>query len=409
MAPRLQSNDGKVVQLKPRKAKGAGGQKRKGPSTNRLKPRPGESKPAAARKSDQPSDADVRRSTQDRLVALHQKHRSVEGKMAIASEAMSTLREEKAQIRASIQNTCVPLAIYDEAHKKITAKTKRQDNEEYEKLRALCFEAFGLPIGPQPELDLKDVPQAARPAVHWEAVGYSDGINGDASDPTAAGVPPENLQDYMRGYSQAMARNGAGLGLLKDDPPKTPKASKTQIEEAAEPKNLGEDKVKARVKYAAAAMKKGDDPAWNGFPADPDDWADAERDVFTLWYDSLGDREVDIAHVGAGLMFDKLFEAEQAPEQPTVAKVEEPVESNAGPAPVGIDYMLTSEEPFASGRQATYHNGQPIDTAEAGTLPYYDEHPDDFEASAEELAGQKPRKAAQERKEAEQEAAFSED
>ena len=402
MAPRLQADSSNVHVLKPRKAKGAGGQKRKGPSTSRTKPRPGESTPAVAKKSDQPTDADVRRATQDRLVALHQKHRSVEGKMAVASEAMSTLREEKAQIRASIQNTCVPLAIYDELHKKVTAKTKRQDNEEYEKLRALAFEAFGLPVGPQPELDLKGVPEAARPAIHWETVGYGDGVNGDASDPEKAGVPPENLQDYMRGYSQAMARNGAGLGLLKTD-------AKTKLEpkEAEAPQMVGENTVDAQVKYARSEIAKGNQPAWNGFPLEPEAWDPKHLEVFKEWFYGLDpDAEVDVLHVGAAKVFDRLVEEDGAPQPDVTAETAEEVHS--GPAPADVDYMLTSEEPFASGRQARYRNGEPIDAVEPGSLPYYDEHP--FEAPAAELAAQRPRKAIRERKAAqEEEAAFSED
>lgn len=377
MAAKLEATN--VHQLKPRKARGAkssGGKK----GSSRLKPRAGESKPATARKSAQPSDADVRQNTQDRLIALHQQHRVVEANMSAASEVLSGLREKKAQIRASIQNTCIPLAIYDELHGKVTKKTKRADNELYERQRAMAFEAFGLPVGPQPELDFAKVPEAARPALHWESVGYSDGINGQASDPNAAGVPPENFQDYMRGFSSAMDRNGRGMKSLKDTP--APKAGAKATDQAAEPPLMvGEDPVVASVKEAQRHLAASKQPDWKGFPQDPDEWAVSQQEVFKGWFLALDPTaEVDIAHQGAAKMFDRLVAEEQAGgvhgEPPAAAPKDEvlPV-IHAGPAHPGQVYMLNSEEPYESGRQATYKDGQPIDSAEAGSVPYYDTHP----------------------------------
>jgi hypothetical protein len=254
----------------------------------------------------------VRQNTQNRLIALHGRHREVEAKMTAAAEVMSSLREQKMQIRASIQNTCVPLAIYDEMHGKVTKKTKRADNELYERQRALAFDAFGLPCGPAPELDFEKVPEAARPALHWETLGYQQAIDGQFADPKRDGVPPENLQDYMRGAESGTKRNAAGIKALKEEPAKAPAA-------AAPPLMVGEDSAKAAakqatkdaaatVKYAEAAIAKGEQPAWNGFPDDHTTWSDSQREVFRTWAAALDpSAEIDLTHLGAIACFDELY------------------------------------------------------------------------------------------------------
>lgn len=312
MAAKLDDKPSATVHvLKPRKAKGAGGQKRKGPSTSRTKPRAGESQPAPKKKTDQPTDAEVRQTVQNRLIALHGEHRKIEAKMSAASEVMSSLREQKMQIRASIQNTCVPLAIYDELHKKLTAKSNRADKELYEQQRAMAFEAFALPCGPTAHLDFDKVPEAAKPSVHWETVGYQQAIDGQFADPARDGVPPENLQDYMRGAEMGTKRNGEGIKALKDDPSAGKKAEPPLMvgekPEKAAAKQAAKDAA-ATVTYARAAMAKGEHPAWNGFPDDHGAWTDEQREVFKEWAEGLDPAdEVDIAHVGAIAMFDELF------------------------------------------------------------------------------------------------------
>lgn len=352
-----------VHQLKPRKAKGAGGQKRKGPSTTRTKPRPGESKPAAAKKSAHPSDAEVRQNTQNRLVALHQQHRGIEAKMSAAAEVTSELRTKKMEIRAAIQNTCVPLAIYDELHKKVTAKTKRADNELYEKQRAMAFEAFALPVGPTAELDFKDVPEAVRPALHWETLGYQMGVDGQFADHARDGVPPENLQDYMRGFHSATARNSAGIKALKADP--------APVKAAAPPLMVGEKPEKAAAKqaardaaatvtYAEKALAAGENPAWNGFPDDPDLWTDGQKDVFTKWYDAIDPEgpEVDIAHVGAIAMFDRLDEA-QAPDPGRVEGDTPPPEPGTPEAQAAGDVFAEATEAELAAQAGRAVNHEP--------------------------------------------------
>lgn len=303
-----------VHQLPTRKARGAGGQKRKGPSTGRAKPRPGESKPAPRAANEQPSDEDVRRNNQDRLVALHQRHRSLEGKMAAAAEVSSGLKTEKALIRASIQ-TIVPLSIYEELHGKVTKKTERSDNELYEKQRAMAFEAFGLPCGPTAELDFKGVPEAARPALHWETFGYQQGIDGQFLDPVRDHVPPENLQDYMRGGEMAVTRNGRGIKLLKEAPVKAPAAPSAPPAVGPEAEVAGEDalagaEAEAMQEGGAEALAKpdGSQPDWSGYPDHPDLFTEDHWKEFRAWYYGLApDAEVNLDHPGVEKAFDLEF------------------------------------------------------------------------------------------------------
>ncbi len=328
MAPRLQPNDdSKVVHLKPRKAKGAGGQKRKGPSTTRLKPTA--SAPAAPRKpKGHPSDAEVRANMQDRVVALHHKLRAVENREAVANDALGDIRTEKKQARAAIGNI-VPLELYDEAAKKLKLKTNKVDLQERERLRALIHEAFGLPAGPVAELDFAKVPEAAKPALYWEDVGYRVMIDGTQfADPQRDGVPPENVQDYMRGCEKATRKIGEGMKRIAADPPI----------EVAPPLMVGEKPDKAAAKKAAkdAAADVGivgndaspADP-WAVFDNDPDQWSESQWATFKAWYEGLDPEEdVDITHPGVEIAFDRELEA-------------------AGVAPPAADGFETSPEELA--------------------------------------------------------------
>ncbi len=321
MAAKLETS-ATIHRLKPRKAKGAGGQKRKGPSTTRLKTTPAAAKPA------QPTDADIRRNTQDRLVALHTQHRQAEHKIAAAQEVVSAAKTKKAEIRAAIQNTCVPLAIYDELHKKVTAKTKRADNELYEKQRAIAFEAFALPCGPTAELDLQGVADASRPALYWEEMGYHVAIDGAGqfADSQRDGVPPENVQDYMRGHQTGTARIGAGLKALKETAPAA------AVQPAA---MVGEDPAKAHAKqdakgvarvrvaqggFGPVVLKEEGQPDWSDFDNDPALWTDDQRVTFDAWYEGLDpDADVDIDHTGVEMAFDHRVDAETKAQAPAPA------------------------------------------------------------------------------------------
>lgn len=315
MAKSLEAGDGNVVRLPPRKARGAGGQKRSSKPTSRLKPKAHEEKARTRAKAEaafkaadasipegvnssttasapapQPSEAEVRRAAQDRLIALHGRLKPIEGKISAAQEVLSGLKSEKIAVRGQIQQHCVPLAVYDEVRKRVDAKTKRADNELYEKQRALAFEAFGLPCGPAPELDLRAVPEAAKPAIFWTEVGYNAAVSGHFADPQRDGVPPENVQDYMTGVSDGIARTAAGLLRLaeaENGPPETPAP-------------VFDDQAPAAASEPTPAF-------WQDWPEEPDQWSEAQHNQFADWFDGLGDDDdVDIDHAGAQLAFDRL-------------------------------------------------------------------------------------------------------
>lgn len=298
-------------------SQGAGGQKRSSRPPKRLKAKPHEAPPRrsspAAAAAAQPTDAQIRQGQQDRLVALHGRHRAVDNRLAVAREAVSVIALEKKEIRAGIQNAGFPLALYDEAYGELKLKTKRTDLEQKEEIRGLIREALGLPCGPQPRLELEGVPDAARPTIHWEGVGYQAGIGGETSDPTRDGCPPENLQDYMRGYSQAMARNGAGIKALKAD------ARAPKIPPAPAPQMVGETTAQAEAREAARGTPAPDplgQPDWTGYDPDPALWSEPQREAFNTWFDGLAvDADVTIEHPGVAIAFDRRAEAESGPEE----------------------------------------------------------------------------------------------
>lgn len=344
MAPRLpaSANQPPKSAAKARKAKGAGGAKRSSKPTNRMKT-PEQDKPArgankaAARAAAprQPTEAETRAATQQRLVALHHQHEEANTKIIVAQEALAVLKTNKAEIRAAIQNSCVPLAIYDEVLGKVRKKTKRNDNELYEKQRALAFEAFALPCGAQPELDLTGkMPDPARAAVYWEEVGYQTIVAGSGQflDPQRDGVPPENLQDYMKGGERGNATLGAGIKALKEKP--APSAAPANT--AVEPSMVGEDPTKAADKRAARQANKEtagaapaqtyNQPSWDGFDNDPDLWSDEQRAIFQQWFDGLPeDADVEITHPGVGSAFDAAIGEEDDVAATAAAEPERPV------------------------------------------------------------------------------------
>lgn len=361
MAPRLkqgQTTDANVVHLSPRKAKGAGGQKRKGPSTNRMKPKAHEEKPkrqtaaqkaaeaafkanpppavadnvpgtpapapapAAKKITAQPTDADIRRDLQDKLVALHGRHRAIDNRLAVAEAAASEIRGEKKELRAAIQNAGFPLATYDEAYKKLALKTKRTDLESQEKMRALIFEALGLPVGPQPELNLTGLPEAAKPAVYWEETGYKAAIGNEFSDVERDGVPPENVQDYMQGYARGTAVNARGIGKLETGP--TEPATELQLPPASIPGAELREGVKEQLEGNSAPelSPSNGQPDWSDFSTDPADWSNEQTALFRSWYDGLDPTEdVDIQHDGVTAAFDALVEAEERASRPASSEL----------------------------------------------------------------------------------------
>jgi hypothetical protein len=455
VARKLADTQGATIhQLPVRKARGAkssGGRKPAAVS----KPKPGESRPAAAKKT-QPTDAEIRQGQQDRLIALHTRHRAVDNRLEVAKAAMSDIALEKKEVRAAIQNAGFPLATYDEAYSELRLKTKKTDLIAKEKIRGLIREALGLPAGPQAELDLAGVPEAARPALHWRGVGYQQALLGEFADPQRDGVPPEAVQEYMAGFGDVTKINARGLKSLKEEAPAAPPPplfvgedpAKVAAEEAArraepvtpnssitvgeyedefgkpddgialqaiahpgmgevvDPDDASEgpldDDVNPKAIEDVEIELAAAQPDWTDFSHDPDAWTELQTNAFLTWFAELGDEEVDIEHPGAAAMFDRCVAAEEGGSGGEALEDAIPHDKSvfiAGPAPAGVHYMLSGDEPFASGRQAAYRDGAATDTMRPGALPYYDEHP--FEASEAELAAQKPRQALQERKQAE--------
>lgn len=290
MAEKLSASDDKVVHLNSRKAKGAkssGGAARKPrliPAKHETKPRGRPAKAAEPRAaSAQPTDADVRAHQQDRLIALHTKHRAVDNRLEVVMATVADIKLEKKEVRAAIQNAGFPLALYDEAYSELKLKTSRIDLEEKERIRGLIREALGLPAGPQASL-LDGLPDAARAEVFWEDVGFREGVNGEPANAEKAGVPPENVQHYLQGHGKASEHNARGLKGL----------------DAPEPKRDAEPLVSAE-----------DAPFWNDFPVDKAMWTLDQRMKFRKWFEGLGpDDDVEIEHAGALQMFDELEGAE---------------------------------------------------------------------------------------------------
>lgn len=285
MAAKLESDGKNVVHLSTRKAKGAkstGGRARKPrliPAKHEDAPKRSGPKPETVI-GVQPTDAELRRNMQDKLIGLHSKHRTIDNRLEVALAAISDIKLEKKEVRAAIENSGFPLSLYDEAYKELKLKTARIDLEQKEQIRGLIREALGLPAGPQPSL-LDKLPEAAKPAVYWDDIGFREGMAGDAPDEKKAHVPPENLQDYLKGHGRASERHAQGI--------------KTLAKEMAEPKRDAKPLVDIEA------------PFWAEYPAELKDWQISHRATFRAWFEKLTpEDEVDLDHPGAEAFFDQL-------------------------------------------------------------------------------------------------------
>lgn len=113
----------------------------------------------------------------------------------------------------------------------------------------------------------------------------------------------------------------------------------------------------------------------SGLDDDLDNWFAGEKKEFRAWFATLPHgAEVDFENPAAAQFFAELSQA-----RPSPAEVEESFEPehHAGPAPAGITYRLSSDEPDDKDRVSTYKDGSPLLSVNAGNseFPIYDEHP----------------------------------
>lgn len=213
MAGKL-GDDNKVVTLPTRAARGAGKSRPRKPPAQTKPPIPKGKGGLRARPKGAGDERALRDALQLQLIGLRAKHTAVDIKIAVKREEIRSLNEDRKVIRGAIETAGMPLALFDEAYE--DGKTSRVDLARKEASRSLVREAYGLPTGTQGELFTGEdkTPEAAKPAVYWEAEGYRAGISGLDPDKMPK-PPPEHLQDFQRGLNQATSRNAEGLKELK--------------------------------------------------------------------------------------------------------------------------------------------------------------------------------------------------
>ncbi len=237
MADKL--GDDNVTQFPARAAKGAGNSKPRKPAAE-AKPRIPVGRAGVRARPKSPDDERaLRDALQLQLVGLRSKHTAVDQKIAGKREEIRELNETRKVIRAAIETAGMPLALFDEAYE--DGKTSRVDLARKEASRSIVREAYGLPVGTQGELFTGEekTPEAAKPAIYWEAEGYRCGIAG--LDPeNMPKPPPEHVTDFQRGINQATSRNAEGLTAVKKaegkarTPIHRPGQESASVDEAAE-------------------------------------------------------------------------------------------------------------------------------------------------------------------------------
>lgn len=155
------------------------------------------------------SEAAARAARQDELLRYTHQHRKWDAKIAEIKLALDDAKAERKLVRDAIAGTGILLEIFDAEYKLAGLKVPGVELEDREEQRTLVREAFGLPMGQGNLFGRKD--KATRDLkTYWEAEGYRYGIMG--LDPQPPGeCPPDNGQDFMRGYSMATERNAKAL------------------------------------------------------------------------------------------------------------------------------------------------------------------------------------------------------
>jgi hypothetical protein len=286
-----------VHTLPTRKAAGAGGAKRSGKPTNRLKP----SAPPSAALTQEQIDNQARKAQIERVAALTNQHRLMDNKIEAVRLTLNELNGEKKLVRTSIQNSGIRLDVFDERYEKLKLKTKRTDLAAIERERAICSEAMGLFVGEQAEMDFAKLPEGVKPAVHWRAIGYQAGVAGESCDPVEAGCPPEATQEYNKGWGEGQTVIASGMKILATD--------KKDAAKKAAPANDAKAKAADKKPPAEPAPEPeaSTQPDWSGFDNDPANWSAQQRTIFRDWFDGLDpELEIDIEHAGVECAFDRV-------------------------------------------------------------------------------------------------------
>lgn len=115
-----------------------------------------------------------------------------------AKLALKNAKGKYKDLRSEANGAGMVLGLLDEAIKDLD--TERVDLADREETRRLYREWLNLPLGTQTELDLDNrLPSAAKPGARWFNMGNTAGRLGEKRDPPS-GIPPENIQDFLKGY-----------------------------------------------------------------------------------------------------------------------------------------------------------------------------------------------------------------
>jgi hypothetical protein len=258
MAEKLQDKKPKgatVTKLPTRAAAGAGKSK-PNPSKVKLK----DSVPKAKGPTQAEKDAALRAQLRDKRDVLAHKHRLVDNRIEVVKATLKELMDERKEVRAGIELTGLPLALFDEAYS--DARKSRVDLEEKERLRKDARDLFALPSSPAEKPLLDGVPAAAREETYWDAMGYQAGKAGLDNTPPS-GCPPERHQAYMKAWERAqteiimaMKRVDESADASTQTPPAEARGEDSTDEEDEDPEpagNLGEQQI------ADAGGAPGDD------------------------------------------------------------------------------------------------------------------------------------------------------
>lgn len=223
--------------------------------------------PSPSKHNGPPTDGQLRAHKVEVVASLALKHRQLDNRIDAAMLIVDELKDERKLVRTAVQNTGMPQLLFDEIYGQMKLKVKEADLASMDEWRSIGREAMGLT---RTTIEMFRDKVAVPITPDWDLLGYQDCIAGRAADPTSAGVPGPEIQNYMAGYHRGTETNARGLQQLKE-----------------EPTRVGGFKGEGAPR-----------PDWSNWGPDHQSWTDGEKDEFLVWYAAL-DPELEPERVPA--------------------------------------------------------------------------------------------------------------
>lgn len=145
--------------------------------------------------------------TEEEFIKLVARFKAKQREIDTVMVNLKALKTEQNAIRNSAKALGVKKAIFDRVIR--DTETSHVDLDRDIRMELQLRTWLALPTGVQGDL-FDGVPEAAVEAVDFEQQGYTAGVTGTPGSPPE-GVPPDRIQDWMRGWGRGQAKIAASM------------------------------------------------------------------------------------------------------------------------------------------------------------------------------------------------------